>query len=245
MRNILKKSCIFLLTVLFTIQMPVLASAREIVAQTQDHAVFIEDNVIDGAADIVKESYKGASTKMSFAGKLRQVYCPKKSSIYIYRVKNMPSNGKITKVSSSNKKVAAISVGDNDVRIKPLKAGTSTVKVTVKTGRTLTTFTSNLTVYKWSNPVSSYKIGSKQFKNKFKNTNVYNYKLGNNRTLDFNVKAKTGWKITSFTYYDKNGNSKSYLNSTKQIMPEKGGSVQINFTSQKTGLIENIVIWIK
>ena len=245
MKNILKKSCIFLLTVLFAIQMPVQASAREIVTETRDNTVFMEDNAIDGATDIVKESYKGVSTKMSFAGKLKQVYCPKKSKIYIYRVKNMPSNGKITKVSSSNKKVAAVSVVDNTVRIKPLKAGTSTIKVTVKTGRILTTFTSNLTVYKWSNPVSSYKIGSKQLKSKFKNTNVYNYKLGNKRTLDFNVKAKTGWKITSFTYYDKNGNSKSYLNSTKQIMPEKGGSVQINFTSQKTGLIENVVVWIK
>lgn len=245
MRDITKKCSIFLLTLLLTVQIPVLTSAREIVTDTGNYTVFTEDNESDETADIVKESYKGVSTKMSFAGKLKQVYCPKKSKIYIYRVKNMPSNGKITKVSSSNKKVAAVSVVDNTVRIKPLKAGTSTVKVTVKTGRILTTFTSNLTVYKWSNPVSSYKIGSKQLKSKFKNTNVYNYKLGNKRTLDFNVKAKTGWKITSFTYYDKNGNSKSYLNSTKQIMPEKGGSVQINFTSQKTGLIENVVVWIK
>lgn len=245
MKNILKKSCIFLLTVLFAIQTPVQASAREIVTETRDNTVFMEDNAIDGATDIVKESYKGVSTKMSFAGKLKQVYCPKKSKISIYRVKNMPSNGRITKVSSSNGKVAKISIGDNNVRIKPLKAGKSTIKVTVKTGRLLTTFTSQLTVYKWSNPVANYKIGNKQIKNQFKNTNIYNYKLGSKKTLKFDVKAKTGWKMTSFTYYDKLGKSTSYLSSSKKIKLEKGGSVQINFTNQKTGLVENVVIWIK
>lgn len=117
----------------------------------------------------------------------------------------MPSNGRITKVSSSNGKVAKISIGDNNVRIKPLKVGKSTIKVTVKTGRLLTTFTSQLTVYKWSNPVANYKIGNKQIKNQFKNTNIYNYKLGSKKTLKFDVKAKTGWKMTSFTYYDKLG----------------------------------------
>ena len=121
----------------------------------------------------------------------------------------MPSNGRITKVSSSNGKVAKISIGDNNVRIKPLKVGKSTIKVTVKTGRLLTTFTSQLTVYKWSNPVANYKIGNKQIKNQFKNTNIYNYKLGSKKTLKFDVKAKTGWKMTSFTYYDKLGKSTS------------------------------------
>lgn len=77
--------------------------------------------------------------------------------------------------------------------------------MTVKTGRLLTTFTSQLTVYKWSNPVANYKIGNKQIKNQFKNTNIYNYKLGSKKTLKFDVKAKTGWKMTSFTYYDKLG----------------------------------------
>ena len=157
----------------------------------------------------------------------------------------MPSNGRITKVSSSNGKVAKISIGDNNVRIKPLKAGKSTIKVTVKTGRLLTTFTSQLTVYKWSNPVANYKIGSKQIKNQFKDTNIYNYKLGSKKTQKFDVKAKTGWMMTSFTYYDKLGKSTSYLSSSKKIKLEKGGSVQINFTNQKTGLVENVVIWIK
>ena len=32
---------------------------------------------------------------------------------------------------------------------------------------------------------------------------------------------------------------------SKKIKLEKGGSVQINFTNQKTGLVENVVIWIK
>ena len=111
--------------------------------------------------------------------------------------------------------------------------------------RLLTTFTSQLTVYKWSNPVANYKIGNKQIKNQFKNTNIYNYKLGSKKTLKFDVKAKTGWKMTSFTYYDKLGKSTSYLSSSKKIKLEKGGSVQINFTNQKTGLVENVVIWIK
>ena len=245
MRNTAKKCSIFLLTLLLIVQIPVLTSASEIVTDTGNYTVFTEDNESDKTADIVKEYCKGASTKMSFRGKLIQVYCPKKSTTYIYRVKNMPSNGRITKVSSSNGKVAKISIGDNNVRIKPLKAGKSTIKVTVKTGRLLTTFTSQLTVYKWSNPVANYKIGNKQIKNQFKNTNIYNYKLGSKKTLKFDVKAKTGWKMTSFTYYDKLGKSTSYLSSSKKIKLEKGGSVQINFTNQKTGLVENVVIWIK
>ena len=245
MRGIAKKCCIFLMTFLLAIQMPVMASAAERLTDTGNDTVFIEENVLDGTEGIVNESYKGAYTKMRFSGKLTQVYCPKNKRTYVYKVGNMPSNGRITKVSSSNGKVAKIAIGDNNVRIKPLKAGTSTIKVTVKTGRLLTTFTSKLTVYKWSNPAASYKIGNKQLKNQFKNTNIYDYKSANNKTLKFDVKAKTGWKITSFTYYDKNWKSTSYLNSAKKIKVQKGGSVQINFTNQKTGLVENVVIWIK
>ena len=143
MREITKKCSIFLLTLLLTVQIPVLTSAREIVTDTGNYTVFTEDNESDETADIVKEYCKGASTKMSFRGKLTQVYCPKKSTTYIYRVKNMPSNGRITKVSSSNGKVAKISIGDNNVRIKPLKVGKSTIKVTVKAGRLLTTLHHN------------------------------------------------------------------------------------------------------
>ena len=181
MRDITKKCSIFLLTLLLIVQIPVLTSASEIVTDTGNYTVFTEDNESDETADIVKEYCKGASTKMSFRGKLTQVYCPKKST----------------------------------------------------------------TVYKWSNPVANYKIGNKQIKNQFKNTNIYNYKLGSKKTLKFDVKAKTGWKMTSFTYYDKLGKSTSYLSSSKKIKLEKGGSVQINFTNQKTGLVENVVIWIK
>lgn len=245
MRDIAKKSCIFLLALLLSVQMPVLASAMEIVKDTGDNTVITEDNATDESTDIVRESCKGVSSQMSFNGKLTQVYYKKKNVTYVYRVKNMPSNGRITKVICSDGKVAKISIGDNNVRIKPLKEGKATIKVTVKTGRILTTFTSKLTVYKWSNPVANYKIGSKQLKKQFKDTNIYNYKLGSKKTQKFDVKAKKGWKMTSFTYYDKLGKSTSYLYSSKKIKLEKGSSVQINFTNQKTGLIENVVIWIK
>ena len=87
MRDITKKCSIFLLTLLLIVQIPVLTSASEIVTDTGNYTVFTEDNESDETADIVKEYCKGASTKMSFRGKLTQVYCPKKSTTYIYRVK--------------------------------------------------------------------------------------------------------------------------------------------------------------
>ena len=74
MRDITKKCSIFLLTLLLIVQIPVLTSASEIVTDTGNYTVFTEDNESDETADIVKEYCKGASTKMSFRGKLTQVY---------------------------------------------------------------------------------------------------------------------------------------------------------------------------
>ena len=55
MREITKKCSIFLLTLLLTVQIPVLTSAREIVTDTGNYTVFTEDNESDETADIVKE----------------------------------------------------------------------------------------------------------------------------------------------------------------------------------------------
>mgnify|MGYP000240749289 CR=1 FL=1 len=73
MRDITKKCSIFLLTLLLTVQIPVLTSAREIVTDTGTICIYRKINESDKTADIVKEYCKGASTKMSFRGKLTQV----------------------------------------------------------------------------------------------------------------------------------------------------------------------------
>lgn len=105
----------------------------------------------------------------------------------------------IKKLKSSNPSVAKVSAEHGFINVSyGKKAGKAKITCTVK-GKKLSTY---FTVKKYSNPLSTFKIGSKSFLSKYKKDNNYQYTLSfKSKTLK--LKAKKGWKIR--TVYINNG----------------------------------------
>lgn len=246
MRNMKTKWLALFLVATLAIQMPAAVSAAEISEKNQTVVMESESASVTDSEFLVEKNMKYANTnELTFPTKIKIHTGSGMKHSWLYFIGNMPSNGKVTNLSISNKKIATVKADSTGIHITPKKVGNATIKFTVKYGSKKKNFTSKLTVYKYVNPVSSYKFGGKEIKSKFDKSTMYNYTLKKNRTVKFSVKAKTGWKITSFTYYDNKGKSHRYTTNSPQITLKKGGgSIQINFSNQKTGVIENIVIWI-
>lgn len=182
----------------------------------------------------MEESTKAASSKMSFP---KDIKIHTSSASWAVSVLNMPSKGEITNLTISNKKIAKVKNTRDGVNIQPLKVGTATIKFTVKYGSKSKHFTSKLRVYKYVNPISSYKYDGKEIKSNFNDEAFYEVKLNKEKKTKFDVKPKKDWEIVSFRYYCK-GISKDYKTNKPTIPLKKvsGSSVQINFRNKKTGL---------
>lgn len=236
---------LFLVAALF-IQMPVSVLGAEVSEKGQTIVMENESDSVTDSEFLMEKNMKYANTNdLTFPTEIKIHTGSGMNHSWLYYIGNMPSNGKVTNLSISNKKIATVKAASDGIHITPKKVGNATIKFTVKYGSKKKNFSSKLTVYKYVNPVSSYKFGGKQIKSKFDKSTTYNYTLKKSQKVKFSVKAKSGWKITSFTYFDNKGKSHGYTTNSPQIMLKKGGgSIQINFTNQKTGIIENIVIWI-
>lgn len=158
---------------------------------------------------------------------------------------------KISNVKSSNKKVATVSV----TKVKPSKAGGYSmpgyymlnVKLK-KAGTTKISFTYNgkkysstLKVSKYSNPIKSIKIGSKEYKSAFvakklvRGMEEYDVTLNTKKLSGkLAVKAASGWKIHKIYKYF---GSKKLKNGSKVE-----DSVYVEMKNKKTGLIERFYI---
>ena len=249
--QITKKLSAMVLAVVLLIAAPFELQAAMVATTENESIVSIQEETGSGSGDatVLEDNLKYAAT--SSAGKIYfptelKVHTGVSSEIhsYVYYVWNLPSTGKITKVSISNKKIATIEKRGNDsVSIRPVKAGNATVKVTVKYGSTTKTLTSRLTVYKYTNPLKSYKIAGKEIKTKFNKTSmIRSYTFKKNQTVTCKVTPKSGWTVGSFSYYYGNGKSKRYSGNSPKIKMAGNGSIQINMVNNKTGLIENIVL---
>lgn len=209
--------------------------------------------VVTEDAETADEGEYAVQEKMKFASTTATMVFPKKiklhtgiTRIYNFNVANMPANGKIKSVTISDKKIAEVSARTAGIAIKVKKAGTATIKFKVKYGSKIKQFSTKLRVYKYTNPIKSYVIGGLELKPKYKNAMSCNLRISKDMNVKFDVKAKSGWKITSFTYHC-NGKVTRYTTNAPIIKLQKvnGSSVQINFTNNKTGLVENIVLWIR
>lgn len=146
----------------------------------------------------------------------------------------------IKKLKCSNKNMK-VSAKDGYIRVDyGKKAGKATITCTVKGVKLKTTFT----VKKYTNPVSSIKIGSKNYTSSFaKNTYTYTSKKVSKKTLS--VKAKKGWTIKSVSVY--NGKSKHYdVNkssySKKITLSKKSSGVIVVMYQKSTGLTESLMV---
>ena len=202
--------------------------------------------------EIINEGELTKQQEMKYAGTATMTF-PKEIKIhtgntgtYVYSIAHMTANGKIKKVAISNKKIAQVSAREGGIAVKAKKAGSATITFSVKYGTKTKKFSTKLRVYKYTNPIKSYVIGGLELKTRYKTAASYQVKIRKDMNVKLDVKAKSGWKITSFTYYC-SGKATRYTTNAPIIHLKKvpGSSIQINFRNKKTGLVENIVLWIR
>lgn len=166
----------------------------------------------------------------------------------IEKVKNMPSNGRITNVSVTNKKIAtASSYGMNSMFIEPKSVGKTTLRFTVQYGSKKKTFKTAIKIYKYINPIASCKINGKELKKVFNKKEIYEVK-GTNKNINISVKPRAGWKITFAVMDNFTINKQKIFKITPSALSAKfkateNSRLTIDITNKKTGLVDAITIF--
>ena len=138
---------------------------------------------------------------------------PEKMTVTLYSaqsVKNRLSNetylgyvsGKKLTVKSSSPKIATAKVKNGSITVKAKKAGKT--KITVKQGSK--SYTCEMTVAKYVNPISSVKVGKTTISGKKFNKNSYvnlKYSKYANKKSAIKFKLKKGWKLMYADYAKK------------------------------------------
>lgn len=149
-----------------------------------------------------------------FAEDYTEQIIPEKMNVTLYStqsVKNRFSNEsylgdigkKNVRVKSGNSKIASVKVKNGVATVKAKRAGKTII--TVKKGSK--SYNCELTVAKYTNPISSVKIGKttisgKKFnKNAFTDVRYFNYA---NKKVPVRFKLKKGWKLVSVDYAKRN-----------------------------------------
>lgn len=154
---------------------------------------------------------------------------------------NTDGKAKITKVTVTNKALASVSLYDDKLGVwfTPKKAGSTTVKVTVKNGSKKKVHTVKLKIYNYENPMTSLKVGKKQYKSKFATkSSYYEKKPKKASTVKVNVKAKKGYEINNISYaYKVNGEYKykTLTNGQSFKLDKNTQYLAISFRNKKTG----------
>ena len=164
------------------------------------------------------------------AAKADEPYIPKKTTYYLtseergynWYLPGVKSTKSITKLKSSNKKVATVGTikidGTVYVQVIPKKTGKTTVSFTAKVNGKKKNYKCVATVKKYVNPFSSIKVGSTSFTKKL-NTRDFTYiklkETKKNQKVSF--KLKKGWKLDWAGYYKSSDFSdfKTVKNGTK------------------------------
>lgn len=168
--------------------------------------------------------------------------------IHVSLSKKELAGGKITKVTSSNKKVAAQTkiVKPSLFTFITKKYGRSTFTITVRTGKKKTKkYKCNFTVAKYNCPVSSIKIGpSSNLAPKFKNNTASNYKRPSGASVaKVSVRPKNGWEITSIThtYFDKKAFIKKIKNDST-VRYHDNDTISIHLRNKKNGVVQSLYL---
>ena len=106
------------------------------------------------------------------------------------------------------------------------KKGTTTLTVKIKTKKGTKTYKGKLKVVAYKNPVSKFKLGSKDLAKKFKSDTYYDYNESKKKTK-VSIKAKKGWKVKKITY--------GYWSTSKDKWVEKKLKNNSSFTLKEDG----------
>lgn len=217
MKKICKRVIAFTLALIMVLTASLLAPQSAAEVQAASKKVYINPY----SSKVV--TYKPGDGVSKYTSVISIVGCSKKSEI-----KNLKSSNKNIKVSAQNGYIRA-QYGN--------KAGKTTITCTVKGVKLKTT----LTVKKYTNPCSAFKLGKTSFASKFNKDDSYVQKKAfKSQTLT--VRMKSGWKITSVSVYN-NGATKRYtVNSSKfskKVTLNSSYSVlYVYCTNAKTGISE-------
>lgn len=168
----------------------------------------------------------------------------------IYLINDPTDKAECIKVKATKKGIVDVEIGEDkqNVNITPRKVGTTTLKVTVKYGKKKKVHKVKVVVRNYENPVTSFKVGDVQYKNKFKKESSYTAKVPKkSKWVTVEVKAREGYRVTSIDYYYNIGErykSKNLKNGQRfKLRTCKGESVQVNLENINTGEIEVLAVF--
>lgn len=157
-----------------------------------------------------------------------------------YPVYSGPASG-ISKVKSSNKKVASVATRNGasgiDVYLKIQKPGTTTLSYKVKKNGKTDSYKIKLNIYK--NPFKTLKIGSTNYKSQFNNGDYSTLMSGKGKV---NIKVKKGWKIKSIKVQEA-GSKWRKLKKGEKVDIENKHSLEIILKNTKDNFTAEYSIW--
>ena len=147
---------------------------------------------------------------------------------------------KIKSCTSTNKNILnpdMVVLDEKSVAIYTNKAGKTELSFVVKSGKI---YTINLTVVKYSNPVSKFKINSKNYASKFKKSSMP--ALTSSGKQKISLKATKGWKVVDlhYTFYNYSGKIKTKKfknNRSVNISKKYSGFIDATLKNKKTNAI--------
>lgn len=182
MKRIMKKLMAFTLAMVIALTTVLCVAPNTMQVQAASSVYFIfQDNVV---------TYKPGDKCTEYGLGIAIMGCEKKSQI-----KNLKSSNKAVKVEASDGCIVA-RYGNKAVK--------TNITCTVKGVKLKTT----LTIKKYTNPVSMFKIDKTNITSKFNKTNSYVQKK-TFKKKKVSVQMKKGWRITSVSVYN-NGKTKWY-----------------------------------
>ncbi len=147
--------------------------------------------------------------------------------------------GKILKVESSNKSVAAVKKSQYCFFLIPKKLGTTKITVTALSGKKKIKRSGTVNVVKFQNPFQELKVNNKSYKSKL-NASYNSIKIKTKKAKNkLKIKLKPGWEIDSDSWIMKDYHPTNYtLKNGQKYSLEKGEELEmlIEVKNKKNGL---------
>ena len=191
---------------------------------------------------------EAASKKPNFPGGIDFHYYAKDKSLNTEQwvLGKKGTNYKVTGLTSSNKKIVTVSkIYDQEytcIKFKVKKAGKAKVSFKVKVGSKTYSYKCDVSVSKYSNPVKTLKIGTKNYASKYNKNNYYDLGGENKVTGKLTVKTNKDWEIKFLYIWDYNKNKEIKVKNNKNITLKENQSLMVSCYNNKTKVWTGITV---
>ncbi len=168
---------------------------------------------------------------------------PVSFSIPIY---GLTKKSQVKSLKSSNKNVASVTVnkypGDKDVlfTVEPKKPGNATISIKVEYGKKTKTLKYKVTVKKYVNVSTSFKIGSKDVASKFQKE-MFASTRNPKKKEKISIKPRKGWELRAIRLSTKSGKQTTIANN-KKVNLKKYSQIYVDFDNVKEGFSSTLVV---